>query len=83
MLVTLAAVLGILFAAVTVGGGIVVLVFRTRIAAWNAQANRDSFGAFGERVAKNSTPAWVTIVGIGLILVGVVTLLRVIFPGSD
>jgi hypothetical protein len=82
VLVTLAALLGILFAAVTIGGGIVVLAFRARIAAWNAQANRDSFGKFGERVAKNSTPAWVAIVGVGLILVGVVSLLRVLFPGS-
>jgi hypothetical protein len=80
--VTLGAVFGILFAAVTIGGGTVVLVFRAPIAAWNARANRDSFGAFGERVAKNSTPAWVAIVGIGLILVGVVSLLRVLFPGS-
>ncbi len=80
---TPAAVLGIVFAAVTIGGGIVMLAFRARIAAWNAQANRDSFGSFGERVAKNSTPAWVAIVGIGLILVGVVTVLRVIFPGTS
>ena len=83
MLVTLAALLGILFAAATIGGGVVAIVFRSRIAAWNAQANRDSFGRFGERVAKNSTPAWPAIIGVGLILVGVVTLLRVIFPGSS
>ena len=50
---------------------------------WNARANRDSFGKFGERVAKNSTPAWHAIIGVGLILVGIVTLLRVIFPGSN
>lgn len=83
MLVTLGAVLGILFAVATIGGGVVTIVFRARIAAWNAQANRDSFGTFGERVAKNSTPAWPAIIGVGLILVGVVTLLRVIFPGSN
>ena len=82
MLVTLGAVLGILFAIVMIGGGTVVLVLRRRIAAWNARANRDSFGKFGERVAQNSTPGWVTIIGVGLILVGVVSLLRVIFPGS-
>jgi hypothetical protein len=83
VLVTLGALLGILFAAVTIGGGIVTIAFRTRIAAWNAQANRDSFGKFGERVAKNSTPAWPAIIGVGLILVGTVTVLRVIFPGSS
>ena len=78
----LGTILGILFVVVTVGGGIVVLVFRVRIAAWNAKANRDSFGGFGERVAKNSTPGWVAIIGVGLILVGVISLLRVLFPGS-
>jgi hypothetical protein len=82
VLVTAGAILGILFSIVTIGGGTVVLILRRRVAAWNARVNRDSFGKFGERVAQNSTPGWVTAIGIGLILVGVVSLLRVLFPGS-
>ncbi len=77
-----AVVLGILFAVVTVTSGTVVIVQRDRIAAWNARVNRDSFGRFGERVAQNSTPAWIVIVGVGLIAVGVVSALRLLFPGS-
>lgn len=68
---------------VMVAAGVASIIFRSKIAAWNARANRDSFGKFGERVAKNSTPAWPAIIGVGLILVGIVTLLRVIFPGSN
>jgi hypothetical protein len=83
VLVTLGNILGIVFVVVMLGGGVAAIVFRSRIAAWNAQANRDSFGKFGERVAKNSTPVWPMIIGVGLILVGVVSLLRVIFPGSS
>ncbi|MDP9026129.1 MAG: hypothetical protein M3N46_01060 [Actinomycetota bacterium] len=79
---TLAAIMGVLFVVVMFGAGVAAIVFRSRIAAWNAQANRDSFGKFGERVAKNSTPAWPVIIGVGLILVGAVSLLRVLFPGS-
>lgn len=82
MLVTAEGVLGTLFAIVTVGGGVLVIAMRERIAGWNARVNRKTFGAFGDRVAKNSTPSWIVIIGVGLILLGVVSLLRVIFPGQ-
>lgn len=75
--------LAVLLALLPVAAGVLVLVFRARLAALNAKVTRENFGRYGERVAKSSTPAWVTIVGIGLILVGVVGLLRVIFPGSS
>ncbi len=73
----------LLLAILPVVAGVLVLVFRRRLAELNAKLNRDNLGQFGERVAKNSTPVWVGVVGIGLILVGVVWALRIVFPGSD
>jgi hypothetical protein len=74
-------VLGLLLALVPAVAGVLALVFRARISAWNARVNRRSFGAYGERVAQNSTPTWIAVIGVGLILVGLVSVLRAIFPG--
>ena len=81
--VTLGGILGILFAVVAIGGGAVAIVFRERLSAWNARVNRAGLGKFGERVAQNSAPGWVAAIGVGLILLGLVSLLRVLFPGSS
>ena len=50
--------------------GVIVLAKRSPIATSNASAQRAFFGKQGERVARNSTPAQVAVVGVFAILLG-------------
>lgn len=52
--------------------GVVVLIYRARLADANAGAQRAMFGRAGERVAKSSTSRGMVSTGIGIVVVGLV-----------
>lgn len=52
--------------------GIVILVYRARLADTNANAQRAVFGKAGDRVAQNSTSGRMGMTGAGIVVVGLV-----------
>ncbi|MEV7637773.1 hypothetical protein AB0N71_16555 [Pseudarthrobacter enclensis] len=52
--------------------GIVILVYRSRLADTNANAQRAVFGKTGDRVAQNSTSGRMGMTGAGIVIVGLV-----------
>jgi hypothetical protein len=60
----------------SLGVGVLFIVFRKRIAARNARRFRERFGIVGEPVAQLSLPIGSTLSGVILLFIGVISLVR-------
>ena len=64
---------------VSVIAGVLLIVFRVRIARWNRRAQRRTFGRLADDTIRNSTPGNMVFVGVSAIAIGGFLILRPLF----